>query len=191
MIKIILASSSPRRSQILKEAGFEFEILKIDVDELFDAAMSINQVPLYLAKKKMFAAKQLIKNDSIIITADTVVILENSIIGKPENEEDAFRILKALSGKMHSVITGVCIRRNEIELEVESITKVYFETVTDEEINFYLQNYKPYDKAGAYAIQEWIGINKISKIEGDYYNVVGFPMSKIYPVLMELKESQR
>ena len=186
-MKIILASSSPRRSQILKDAGFTFEVLKIDVDESFSPDLAAEGVPLFLAKKKMDEAKKIINDDdSVIITADTVVILGNRIIGKPADETDAFRILKALSGNMHWVISAVCISMHNQQFNIEATTKVYFEEVSDEEINFYLQNFKPYDKAGAYAIQEWIGINKISKIEGDYYNVVGFPMSKIYPVLLEL-----
>lgn len=129
-----------------------------------------------LANRKMEKAKTLCQSEDIIITADTVVILENKIIGKPIDRRDAVAILKALSGKQHKVVSGVCIALGERQYDLEITTKVYFDTLTDAEIDFYIDKYQPYDKAGAYAIQEWIGINKITRIEGDYYNVVGFPM---------------
>ncbi len=187
-MKIILASGSPRRSQILQDAGFDFEILKMDVEESFPDTMPVAEIPIFLAKKKMEAAIQLNTEEAIIITADTAVIHENTIINKPYDSDDAFTMLRSLSGKMHLVISGVCITTPTQQFELEVTTKVYFDTLTDDEIKYYLKTFKPYDKAGAYAIQEWIGINKITKIEGDYYNVVGFPMSKIYPILTELNQ---
>jgi len=186
MQEIILASASPRRRDILSAAGFTYRVEPMDVDESFSAEMDVMEVPLFLAGKKMDAALNRFGTESIIITADTVVVLEDAILGKPENREDGIRILRLLSGKMHLVVSGVCIygRGNRSELDVT--TKVYFDVLSDGEICRYLDTYKPYDKAGAYAIQEWIGMNKITRIEGDYYNVVGFPMSKIYPVLTAL-----
>ena len=187
-MSIKLASGSPRRSQLLKEAGFEFEILKIVVDESFPQSMPVKDIPLFLAQKKMQEANNFRKDNDIIITADTVVILEDTVINKPFDSDDAFSILRNLSGNMHLVVSGVCIATSTYQYDLEVTTKVYFDTMTDDEIKFYIKNYKPFDKAGAYAIQEWIGINKITKIEGDYYNVVGFPMSKIYPILKTLLE---
>ncbi len=183
-MKILLASGSPRRSAILKDAGFNFEKLSIDVDESYPASMAAAEVPAYLAAKKMDAARSAaVAIDAIIITADTIVLLGDTIIGKPANAADAAAILRSLSGKMHTVISAVCICiRGEIHC-VESKTDVYFDAMTDAEIDYYISKYAPFDKAGAYAIQEWIGLNKILRIDGDYYNVVGFPMSKIYPLL--------
>lgn len=183
---IILASGSPRRKQILDDAGFEFSIISPDVDESFAEDVDVDSVPLMLANRKMEKAKTLCQPNDIIITADTVVILENKIIGKPIDRNDAVAILKALSGKQHKVVSGVCIAQGERQYDLEVTTRVYFDTLTDAEVDFYIDKYQPYDKAGAYAIQEWIGINKITRIEGDYYNVVGFPMSKIFPVLSAL-----
>lgn len=185
-MSIILASGSPRRSQILTEAGFNFKVIKPDVDESFDNDFPVKEVPLFLANKKMLTAKTMCSPDDIIITADTVVILNNAIIGKPLDKQEATKILHELSGKIHEVISGVCIAKGDKQYDIEVATKVHFADVTAKEINFYLDTYKPYDKAGAYAIQEWIGINKILRIEGDYYNVVGFPMSKIFPILNAL-----
>lgn len=187
-MKIILASGSPRRSQILKDAGFAFEVLKMDVEESFPDTMPVDEIPIFLARKKMVEALKLSSEEAILITADTAVILENTIINKPFDSDDAFTMLRSLSGKMHEVISGVCIATSTNQYELEVTTRVYFDTLSDDEIKYYLKEFKPYDKAGAYAIQEWIGINKITKIEGDYYNVVGFPMSRIYPVLKTLLE---
>ncbi len=187
-MQIKLASGSPRRSQLLNDAGFAFEILKIDVEESFPETMPVTEIPLFLAQKKMSVANKNRSGEEIIITADTVVILEDRIINKPIDQADAIAILNDLSGKMHLVVSGVCIATSTHQYDLEVTTKVYFDSMTEEEIKFYVDNYKPFDKAGAYAIQEWIGINKITKIEGDYYNVVGFPMSKIYPILKTLIE---
>ena len=183
---IVLASGSPRRRQILQEAGFSFTLLPLDVDESFSSDMPALNVPLMLAQRKMEAAKSAAHSEDIIITADTVVVLDDQIIGKPVDRSDAFKILQSLSGKKHMVISGICIARGTTQIDMEVTTAVYFDVINDDEINFYLDQYQPYDKAGAYAIQEWIGMNKITRIEGDYYNVVGFPMSKIYPVLNTL-----
>jgi len=182
-MKIILASGSPRRRDILTAAGFTVELLKIDVDESFPANIPVRQVPMYLAKKKMQKAMQHMVDNLPLITADTVVILDNEIINKPADTEDAANMLQKLSGRTHEVITGVCILKNGKEECIEAVTNVSMNRLTDDEIRFYINTYKPFDKAGAYAIQEWIGLNKISRIEGDYYNVVGFPMSLVYAML--------
>jgi septum formation protein len=186
MPSVILASGSPRRSDILATAGFTFTVIKPDVDEVYPSTMPVREVPAYLAGIKMDAAMQMVNQDAIVITADTVVILDEQIIGKPKDAEDAFSILRRLSGNMHLVVSGVCLQYKDVRYDIDVTTKVYFDVLTDTEIRNYLETCKPYDKAGAYAIQEWIGMNKISRIEGDYYNVVGFPMSKIYPVLTAL-----
>ncbi|MFN0275860.1 MAG: Maf family protein [Chitinophagales bacterium] len=179
-MNILLASTSPRRKQILTDAGFDVEILKTEVDESFPESLSVTEVPVFLAKKKMTEAVRHAPPEATILTADTIVVLNNEIIGKPIDEEDAKGILRRLSGNMHEVISGVCIRKNGEVYTFDSITRVFIHVLTEEEINFYISTYKPFDKAGAYAIQEWIGLNKIYKIEGDYYNVVGLPMSEVY-----------
>lgn len=183
-MKITLASASPRRKQILTEACFEVDVLMIHVDEDFPETMPVEEVPVFLAKKKMEEAVKNVSDDKIVLTADTIVVLNGEIIGKPADEDDAKRILQKLSGNMHEVISGVCIRKNNTEICFDATTKVYMHSLTQTEIDFYISQYKPFDKAGAYAIQEWIGLNKIYKIEGDYYNVVGLPMSEVYRVLL-------
>lgn len=183
-MKIILASGSPRRKQILADAGFDVEIMRIDVEENYPEDMPVSEVPEYLANKKMQEAVKHCRSDDIIITADTVVILDEQIIGKPADAEDAKSILRKLSGAMHTVISGVSIHREGTITSFSNYTKVYMQDLNEQEIDLYISRYKPFDKAGAYAIQEWIGINKIDKIEGSYYNVVGFPMSTVYKILM-------
>lgn len=185
MKKIILASGSPRRKQILEDAGFKIEVFKQEVEESYSEFIPLTEIPLFLAQKKMDAAKILLEQDNIIITADTVVILENELIGKPKDMSDAKSILKKLSGKTHQVVSAVCITINETLIALSAKTNVTMLSINEEEIDFYLKTFQPLDKAGAYAIQEWIGLNKISKIEGDYYNVVGFPMHLIYPYLKD------
>jgi septum formation protein len=182
--KLILASQSPRRKQLLAEAGFVFDIKASDVEETYPDTLNVREVPEFLAKKKAYASMQFIENEEVIIASDCVVILENEIYGKPENYDDAVRIIKKLSGKMHEVITGVCILSKEKEVCFSGISKVYFKTLTDAEIAYYVEKYKPYDKAGAYAIQEWIGLTKISKIEGTYSNIMGLPMDLVYDALI-------
>ncbi len=182
--KIILASQSPRRKQLLAEAGFEFEVKVTDIDEDYPEDMPVEQVPEFLAELKAKAAMEMFGlNDEIVIASDCVVILEGVIYGKPSNYDDAVRILRALSGKMHQVITGVCIATKEHTEVFSGVANVYFHPLTDDEIHYYITNYKPYDKAGAYAIQEWIGLCKIEKIEGTYSNIMGLPMDLVYPRL--------
>lgn len=175
--QIILASQSPRRKQLLEMAEIVFTIQAADIDETEPEGMPAEDVPEYLAKNKAAVIAE--RNpDAIIIAADTVVILNGEILGKPKDEEDAVSILKKLSGNMHRVVSGVCIQRNGQQESFSATTEVYFREITEEQIRHYVANYKPFDKAGAYAIQEWIGIIGIEKIVGDYYNVMGLPIGE-------------
>lgn len=185
MADIILASQSPRRKQLLEMAEIEFEIRIADIDETPPPGMDAAIVPEHLAREK---AAVIAKNnpDAIVIAADTIVLLDNEILGKPVNEDDALAILKKLSGRMHEVISGVCIRQGEAIHSFSAITEVYFRTLTEEQIRHYIANYHPYDKAGAYAIQEWIGIVGIEKINGDYYNVMGLPVGQVVEHLKQM-----
>ena len=178
MGKIILASQSPRRKQLLEAAEIEFEIIIADVDETNPSGMPGHLVPEYLAKKKAAAIEQLV-HGAIIIAADTVVLLDDEILGKPTDEADAINILTKLSGKKHEVVTGVCMQKGNKQICFSTVTEVYFRSLTHEQIKHYVSNYKPYDKAGAYAIQEWIGMVGIEKIGGDYYNVMGLPIGEV------------
>ncbi len=180
--KIILASQSPRRKQLLEMAEIQFDVLIADVDETNPPGMPGEEVPEFLARKKADAVAHLVK-DAIVIAADTVVLLDHHILGKPTDAADAKTILSQLSGRMHKVVTGVCIRKNEQEVCFSITTEVYFRPLTTGQIEHYVTHYKPYDKAGAYAIQEWIGVTGIEKINGDYYNVMGLPIGDVINVL--------
>ena len=183
--KIILASKSPRRSQLLKEAGFDFVVKTKEVEETYPSDLETDEVAEYLAIKKAHASKEFIEKDTVLLAADSIVTLENKIYGKPKTEEDAFQILSTLSGKEHKVITGVCLLSHEKEVSFSSISIVQFEQLSEEEIRFYIEKFKPFDKAGAYAIQEWIGLTKIRKIEGLYSNIMGLPVADVYKALLE------
>jgi septum formation protein len=176
---LILASSSPRRQYLMKEAGFTFTVEKPDVDEDFPESLPVDQVARYLALKKAEYFRQNIINQ-IIITADTVVILNNKILNKPADKPEAISMLSALSGKTHLVMTGVCILSAEKEESFDDTTEVTFKKLSAEEIEFYIDNYKPYDKAGAYGAQDFIGMIAIEKIVGSYFNVMGLPIHKVY-----------
>ena len=181
---LILASNSPRRKELLKLAGISYKNLVRETEETFPENLPLREVPVYLAKKKSEAYKDLLQ-ENIILTADTIVILENEIIGKPKNLENAKQLLRKLSGKKHEVITGVCIAHKDKQITFSEKTDVYFKELTDREIDFYVENYKPLDKAGAYAIQEWIGAIAIEKIVGDVYNVIGLPIRRVVENLKE------
>ncbi len=182
--KIILASQSPRRKQLMEMAELEFEVVIADVDETNPPGMPGEEVPEFLARKKADAVHHLV-HDAIVIAADTVVLLDHHILGKPKDTADAKAILQQLSGRIHKVVTGVCIRSGEKETCFSVTTEVYFRTLTDAQIEHYITHYKPYDKAGAYAIQEWIGVTGIEKINGDYYNVMGLPIGDVIIALKE------
>lgn len=184
---IILASQSPRRKQLLEWAEQPFEIILAPTDENYPEEMRIEDVPVYIARNKATAVKA--KHSYItqpILAADTVVVLNNKIIGKPADADDAMQILKSLSGNTHKVVTGVVIMYKENEICFSDTTHVTFYELTDEQIKFYVDKYKPYDKAGAYAIQEWIGVTGIKSIDGDFYNVMGLPVSRVLQQLQTL-----
>lgn len=182
--KIILASKSPRRSQLLRDAGIEFEILTKEVEEDFPADMPVREVATYLAKVKAEACADYITEDEILLTADSTVVLGDQIFNKPLSREDACQMLRALSGVMHTVYTGVCLLSKEKEIVLTGVSNVYFDPLTDAEIDFYVDRYRPYDKAGSYAVQEWIGLCKISRIEGTYSNIMGLPVDLVYKALL-------
>ena len=183
--RIILASNSPRRKQLLKEADVDFDVFVIDdIDESYPQDISVKDIPVYLSTKKSNAYNHLLENEkSVIITADTIVVLNNKVIGKPVSEDDAVNILKTLSGKMHKVITGVTVKSLHKTISFSSETKVWFKNLSENEINYYIKNHNPFDKAGAYGIQEWIGHIGIKKVEGSYFNVVGLPIQQLYDAL--------
>ncbi len=182
--KIILASQSPRRHNLLKGIGLDFDILTSEeTDESFPLDMNVDEVPVYLAKKKAKTFEKFIDEKTILITADTIVSLNGKILNKPSDRSDAENMLNLLSGDSHVVITGVCIKSLHKEISFSAHTTVYFNDLSNEEIAYYLENFKPYDKAGAYGIQEWIGYIGIKKIEGSYFNVMGLPVQKLYEEL--------
>lgn len=183
--KIILASKSPRRSQLLSEAGFEFEIKTTDVEETYPDSLPVEEVAAYLARKKALAAQSFIESNNVLLAADSIVVLGNTIFGKPKDEQDAVRILQALSGQTHHVITGVCLKSDTQEKVFSGVSKVYFDNLSRSEIDYYIKKFQPFDKAGAYAIQEWIGLCKIKKIEGTYANIMGLPVQMVYEYLQK------
>ncbi|MEL7020746.1 MAG: Maf family nucleotide pyrophosphatase [Bacteroidota bacterium] len=181
---LILASKSPRRAQLLREAGIPFEIKTKEVEEIYPDDLSVDQVAQYLAVLKAESCRSFIqRKDDLLLAADSVVILGDTIFGKPKDKADAFHTLRALSGQVHQVTTGVCLLSQNEKVAFSESSKVHFEELTDEEIEYYIEQYQPYDKAGSYAIQEWIGLCKISKIEGTYANIMGLPVDKVYRVL--------
>lgn len=182
---IILASGSPRRQQFLKDLGLNFEIRLKDIEEHYPSNLKEADITDFLAKLKSEPFAHELKEDEILITSDTIVWLNDKAIGKPENPSDAKRMLKELSGNMHEVITSVALTDNNHQLIINDTTKVYFKELTDSEINYYIDNFKPFDKAGSYGIQEWIGFIGIEKIEGSYFNVMGFPTHKFYKAILE------
>ncbi len=179
MNPIILASQSPRRKQLLEWAEVPFDIIVSDTDERFPPGLPPEEVAVYIAKNKALAVQEIKGNDKPILAADTIVVLGDAIIGKPVHREEAVSILLALAGQQHRVITGVVIRQGEKEISFADVTEVEFHDLSLKQIEFYVDKYKPYDKAGAYAIQEWIGVVGIKSIRGDFYNVMGLPISRV------------
>ena len=182
---IILASKSPRRQQFLKDLGLPFSIQLKEIEEIYPKELQAAAITDYLADLKSKPFTDLKEND-ILITSDTIVWLENKALGKPKDTKDAFRILQALSGKKHQVITSVSLKGNNFQTIFNDITNVYFKALTVDEINYYIENHQPFDKAGSYGIQEWIGFIGIESIEGSYFNVMGLPVQKLYKELMKL-----
>jgi septum formation protein len=188
MNRIILASQSPRRKQLLEWAEINFDVLVKETDESYPANLSVEEIAIHIARNKALVIKNELSNKEIIIAADTIVVLNDEIIGKPKNREDAIGILSRLSNNKHIVITGVVIMQEEKEIAFADTTEVWFHSLTKEQIVFYVDKYKPYDKAGAYAIQEWIGVVGIKNINGDFYNVMGLPVSRVVKELSNFKE---
>jgi septum formation protein len=185
---LILASQSPRRSQLLREAGFKFTVQAFDIDESFPPEMPAEEVAPWLAQRKARAAAHLIRDREVVLAADSVVILNGVIYNKPAGYDDAFRMIRLLSGRQHTVITGVCLLAKEKEKTFAGVTKVWFAELSDEEIDYYIQTCRPFDKAGSYGAQDWIGHCKITRIEGTFQNVMGLPVHLVYEAMMEFQQ---
>jgi len=183
MKKIILASQSPRRKMLLEWAEIQFEVRVQETDESYAGGMTPAEAAVHIARNKALATVQ--GEEEIVIAADTMVVLDNRIIGKPKNEHEATEILSSLSGRTHEVITGVVMMDGSREVSFSDSTQVSFYDLTSDQIRFYVERYKPYDKAGAYAIQEWIGVVGIKRIDGDFYNVMGLPVSRVVKTLQQ------
>lgn len=182
--KIILASNSPRRKELLGGLGLSFEVKTMPgIDESYPETLRGEEIPKYISAKKAEAYRDVMGNDEMYITADTIVYDADEVLGKPQSREDAIRMLRQLSGHSHDVITGVSIVTKEKTVQFASTSKVFFSDLTDEEIEYYVDNYRPYDKAGAYGIQEWIGFVGVSRIEGSYFNVMGLPVQRLFTEL--------
>jgi len=179
---LILASNSPRRQQLMRDTGFEFIVKIKDTNEDFPKTMPANEVPEYLARKKAEAFRQELENE-IIMTADTIVVIDNEILNKPKDELEASEMLRKLSGRQHQVITGVCIMTQENTETFIDIANVFFRELTDIEINYYIKTCRPFDKAGAYGVQDFLGMVGIPRMEGSYFTVMGLPVHKVYEAL--------
>ena len=184
---IILASNSPRRRELLAGLGLDFEVRVLrGVDELYPATLPVDEVAEYIAAEKAAAYRSTMFDNELIVTADTVVICDGEVLGKPVDKADACRMLRQLSGKTHHVVTGVCLTTKTTQRRFSVTTEVTFKPLTEQEIHFYVENYRPLDKAGAYGIQEWIGYIGCTGLKGSYYNVMGLPVQRIYSELQQL-----
>lgn len=184
--KLYLGSQSPRRKELLASLGFDFETISIDCDEIYPKNLSVKDVAGFLAELKAKAFRDLEENE-ILLTADTVVVLENQILGKPKTEVEAKEMQRNLSGKTHQVYTGICIRTKDEILKKTDVADVEFLEISEAEIDFYIDKFRPMDKAGAYGIQEWLGMAKISKITGNFYTIMGLPTTLVYQILKEIE----
>ncbi|WP_407406124.1 Maf family protein [Chryseobacterium sp.] len=184
-MKILLASQSPRRKELLASLGFEFEVVKIDCEEILPEEISIEDAAAYLSLLKSNAYGTF-NQDEVLLTSDTVVAIDNTVLGKPKDEADAKAMLKKLSGTTHQVYTGITIRTTQKTITETDVAHVELDILSDEEMNFYIENYKPYDKAGSYGVQEWLGMAKIKKIAGSYYTIMGLPTHLVYKILKEI-----
>jgi len=185
---IILASQSPRRQELLKGLNIPFEVKVIDVEETYPKQLVGVDIPMFLSEKKANAFADQMTDDTLLITADTIVWHEGRVFGKPKDKAEATRMLKSLSGKTHQVITGVCISTKTKRRVFHAISEVRFARFTLDEIDYYLSNFQPYDKAGSYGVQEWIGFIGVEHIEGSYFNVMGLPVQRLYTELKRWKE---
>lgn len=184
-MKILLASQSPRRKELLSSLGFDFKVVKIDCEEILPNHIEIGEAAAYLSELKAEAFRKL-ENDEVLLTADTVVAIDNQILGKPKDEEDAKDMLQKLSGKMHQVYTGITIKTLDKTFTETDIANVEFDEISNDEIEYYVQKYKPFDKAGSYGIQEWLGMAKIRRMEGSFYTIMGLPTHLVYKILNKI-----
>jgi len=185
--KVVLASNSPRRKELLGGLGIGYEVKTMpDIDESYPDGLSMEEVPVYIARSKADAYRPLMQPDELIITADTIVWLDGVVMGKPKDEEEACDMLRRLSGQTHQVVTGVCLTTIDRQQSFATVTDVTFDRLTEEEITHYVSRYQPMDKAGAYGIQEWIGYVGVRSIKGSYFNVVGLPIQRLYQELKRL-----
>lgn len=184
-MKILLASQSPRRKELLTSLGFDFEVVKIECEEILPENIEIENAAAYLSELKANAFRKL-EQDEVLITADTVVAIDNQILGKPKDEADAKNMLQKLSGKTHQVYTGISIKTLNKTITENDVADVELEELSEEEIDFYIKNYKPFDKAGSYGIQEWLGMAKIKNMNGSFYTIMGLPTHLVYKILKEI-----
>uniref|UniRef100_UPI004027EB8D Maf-like protein n=1 Tax=Bacteroides cellulosilyticus TaxID=246787 RepID=UPI004027EB8D len=185
--KVILASGSPRRRELMAGLGVNYEVRILpDVDESYPDTLQGEEIPLYIAKEKADAYIPMMQPDELIITADTIVWLEGKVLGKPRDREDALQMLRTMSGRTHEVFTGVCITTTDWQRSFTAQTEVRFATLSEDEIIYYVDNFKPMDKAGAYGVQEWIGFIGVENISGSYYNIMGLPVQKLYRELLKV-----
>ena len=183
---IILASGSPRRQELFKELGVKFTVLVKPIEENYSHSLKAEEITNYLAELKASAFENELSENTILITSDTIVWHNNMALEKPKNKYEAIKMLQTLSGKHHQVITSVCLKASKFQKTFFDVTTVYFKTLTLDEINYYVETFKPFDKAGGYGIQEWIGFIGVTKLEGSYYNVMGLPIHKLYEELLKL-----
>lgn len=185
--KVILASGSPRRRELMAGLGVNYEVRILpDVDESYPDTLQGEEIPLYIAKEKADAYIPMMQPDELIITADTIVWLDGEVLGKPRDREDALQMLRTMSGRTHEVFTGVCITTTDWQRSFTAQTEVRFATLSEDEIIYYVDNFKPMDKAGAYGVQEWIGFIGVENISGSYYNIMGLPVKKLYRELLKV-----
>lgn len=184
-MKLLLGSNSPRRKELLLSLGFHFEVVAIDCEEVFPEDLPVEKIPGYLSELKANAFRTLQK-DEVLLTADTVVAIENRVLGKPKNKEEAQEMLRLLSGKTHEVYTGISFKTSEKLFTKTDVAHVEFSEITEQEIDFYIKNHQPFDKAGSYGIQEWLGMAKINKINGSFYTIMGLPTHLVFETLKEM-----
>ena len=185
--KVKLASNSPRRRELLSGLGVDYEVKLVPgIDETYPDSLRGEEIPVYIAKKKADAYRATLQPEELLITADTIVYVDGTVLGKPENEQDACRMLRLLSGRTHQVMTGVCLTTTCFQKSFSCVTDVTFDSLSEEEINYYVEKYRPMDKAGSYGVQEWIGFVGVTGLKGSYYNVMGLPVQRLYKELKEL-----
>lgn len=185
--KIILASNSPRRRELLSGLNLEYTVRVLpDIDESYPDTLKGEEIPMYISREKAEAYRNSMAEDELIITADTVVCINEKVLGKPQTLEEAKEMLRELSGKTHQVITGVCLMTRHLQRTFSATTQVTFDVLTEDEIEFYVEKFRPLDKAGAYGVQEWIGFVGVSQLEGSYFNVMGLPVQRLYQELKKL-----